>query len=297
MKVKGKEMQMNWNTKITTFLVHRNPLNIEKTILAMVVVLCLTNSQIMAQIEFKDGQTYNIDYQIKDDVWVDHQASGMETTINLLDGGETYDLIGYKNSHLNISGGMIGGDLLAWHDSQINISGGTIDGRLAALDNSQVDIFGGTIYFLVASYTSQVDIFGGTIGGSLLVWHDSQINISGGTIDGDLAALDNSQVDIFGGTIGGDLFLNNNSILTINGLDFAVDGQTFGYGELSSILNDSYWNEPSRHLTGRLANGDLFDNDFYIGYNASIVLVSEPVPEPATIFLLSLGMLFLRRKK
>ncbi len=83
-------------------------------------------------------------------------------------------------------------------------------------------------------------------------------------------------------------------MIQIFGFDFAVDGQPFGYGELSSILGGWPSDEPLRHLTGTLLSGELFDNDFRIGYDAKIVLI----PEPASAVILGLGSLFfaLRRR-
>ena len=81
-------------------------------------------------------------------------------------------------------------------------------------------------------------------------------------------------------------------IMTIYGLDFAVDGQSVGYGELTSIFGGRNSNEPYRHLTGTLFSSESIANDFRIGDNAKIVLV----PEPATLFLLGLGAVMLRRK-
>ena len=66
-----------------------------------------------------------------------------------------------------------------------------------------------------------------------------------------------------------------------------------GYGELASIFGGKYQDEPLRHLTGMLNSGDLLDNDFYIGYDAKIVLA----PEPATLLLVGLGGLMFRRRK
>ena len=85
----------------------------------------------------------------------------------------------------------------------------------------------------------------------------------------------------------------DDSVITFVGSDFAVDGEAFGYGELSSIWKMGYWGEPSRHLTGMLAGGGLLDNDFYIGGDASIMLV----PEPGTVLLLGFGAVMLRRRK
>ncbi|MBA7632239.1 hypothetical protein ES703_39782 [subsurface metagenome] len=74
---------------------------------------------------------------------------------------------------------------------------------------------------------------------------------------------------------------------TIIGSDFAVDGQPFGYGELTSIGYNG--NEPNRRLTGVLASGDLLDNNFCIyGDNAKIVLT--PIPAPAGMLLGTIGV-------
>jgi len=91
----------------------------------------------------------------------------------------------------------------------------------------------------------------------------------------------------------GRLLLSQIGTIEIYGFDFAVDGQPFGYGELTSIFGGSYVSETRRHLTGTLLSGELIDNDFYIGGSASIVLT----PEPATVLLLGLGGLALRKRR
>lgn len=211
--------------------------NARTTIWVMAVVLSLASPPLMAWTQFKDGQIHNIDYEINDDVWVDWEAPGMETTINLIYGGNVpfpYELQGYN-------------------DSRINISGGTIAYFLRAFDNSHVYISSGSIYYLYARDNSEVDFSGGSING-LYVW-------------------DNSHVDFSGGTVVWGLYVPHSGVLSIEGSDFAVDGEDVGYGELTSIRGDNYLNEPIRHLTGTLTNGDPLDNDFYIGHDGKIVLV------------------------
>ena len=77
-------------------------------------------------------------------------------------------------------------------------------------------------------------------------------------------------------------------ILTIHGSDFAVDGEPFGYGELTSILGGAHWDEPSRYLTGTLVSGEPIDNGSYIGHDGKIVLV----PAPGAVLLGSIGLGF-----
>jgi hypothetical protein len=119
--------------------------------------------------------------------------------------------------------------------------------------------------------------------------------LAGGSINYSLQGFENSRINIFGGSKGGDLGLLDNSKIRIFGFDFAVDGQSTGYGEITSIYGGSYDNEPRRMLTGTLASGESIINGFQIGHDARIVLI----PEPASAIILGLGGLFfvLRRRQ
>lgn len=262
------------------------------TIWVTVVILCLASSQAMAWTQFKDGQIHNIDYQIDDDVWVDWEAPGMETTVNLLDGGGiSNNLQGFEDSSINILGGSTY-NLWAYNSSEVTMSGGSIGKRLWAYDSSQVTMSGGSIGGDLWAYnSSQVNISGGSISW-LYPYESSQVTMSGGSV-GYLETYGSSQVTLSGGEIGGGLWLGDSATLTIHGLDFAIDGQPFGYGELTSIRGGDYGSEPYRHLTGMLASGDPLSNDFRIGQNAKIILV----PEPATLLLLGLGAMILRKRR
>jgi hypothetical protein len=246
-----------------------------KTMCFVAVVLFLGAHPALGVLEFKDGLTHDINYQIKDDVKVDWQAPGMYTTVNLLTGASVnspYYFRGYGHSRINMLGGSIW-YLYSYDSSQVNMSSGSIGGFLLINDSSQVDISGGYIFGFGSYGSSQVNISGGLIGG---LWTDdfSQVNISGGSIDRDLVLLKQSKIQI-------------------SGRDFEVDGQTVGFGELTSILGGNPYNEPARYLTGTLLSGELINNNFRIGYDARIVLI----PEPATIALLGIGSLFFRKRR
>ncbi len=223
----------------------------------VLVVLFLCACPAPGDIEFKDGKIHNIDYKIGDYVFVDWKFPGMETTVNVLDGAR-------------MSSPYI---MIGFENSRINVRGGSIS-SLASLGSTQVDISGGRVV-LFAQDSSQTNISGGIVSG-LITHHSSQVNISGGSIEGAL-------------------FLANHSIIQIFGYDFAVDGQPFGYGELTSILGGYPHDEPLRHLTGTLLSGEIIDTDFRIGHDARIALI----PEPASALILGLGSLivFLRRKR
>jgi len=293
----------------------------------VVVVLCLSVSQgIAAVMHFNDGQIHDVDYEINDSVWVDYQAPGMKTTLNLLDdgyirgaiahedsiinisGGDALGAEAFDNSIINISGGSIEGDFNIYDSSRITMSGGSIGclwaygsnhitlsgGAIIWLNtrNSQIDISGGAFGWLDA-WSSQVDMSGGSFDLCLGASGYSQVSISGGSIGSYLGVSGYSQVSISGGSIGEELRVFNDGVLIINGRDFALDGQLFGYGELTSTLGGSYADESRRRLTGTLASGELLDNDFRIGNDARIVLI----PEPASVVMLGLGAVALVRRR
>jgi hypothetical protein len=292
------------------------------------VTLFLCPCPAVALIEFKDGLTHDINYQVNDDIRVDYQTPDKHTKVNWLTGGNstTGSLDGYEHSETNLRGGFIdeissfdfsqvdvsGGItrlLQSMDSSQVNISGGRINWELRSYHYSQLNVSGGEIYSLYSYHSSQVDIFGGLIETYLYSNGSSKMNISGGSIRF-LSSFDSSQVDIsggsiyrpysrgssqiniFGGSIGSRLWSSNESTMQIFGYDFAVDGQPFGYGELTSIHRDLPNYEPLRRLTGTLLSGEFINNDFQIGFNGRIILI----PEPATLLLLGLGAVMLRRK-
>jgi hypothetical protein len=279
-----------------------------RTIWLVAVVLFLAACPALGVVEFKDGWTHNIDYAIYDDVWVDYQAPSKYTTVNWLAGAWTQFLIGYGHSKINFRGGSVHW-LSSRDSSQANISGGQIQ-ELDCFDSSQVRISSGFMDGLLSYGSSRVNIYGSGID-NIHSYGSSEVNIHGGWIDNihgcdssriniygggyiyyGLEGYDSSQISITGGSIHGDLKLWGGKI-QISGSDFAVDGQSVGYGELTSILGHWPEDEPLRHLTGKLLSSELINNDFYIGYNARIILI----PEPATMALLGIGLLFLRKRQ
>ncbi len=284
--------------------------------ISMCVMVAVVSSQARGLIQYNDGGTYNISTTVNDDVWVDWEAPEKGTTVNVLSGGNIpspYKLQVFQDSRLNISdgsayhldahdnsqvtvssSGQVKSYLYAYDDSQVIMSGGTINRILHAYDSSQVTMSGGWIGDALISYgNSEVTMSGGVLNNALDSFGSSRVTITGGTIGNDLYTLDSSRVTITGGTIGNDLFLGNDSILTIKGYDFAIDGIPVDFGNISSMLGGHFDNEPYRRLTGTLLSGDALNNQFRIGNTAQITLI----PEPATLLMLSLGGLMLRKRK
>ncbi len=205
--------------------------------------------------------------------------------------GTVWQLYSFDASQVYVSGGSMK-ELVSLGSSQFNISGGSVD-SLGSNESSQVNMSGGSIHYLQGGGSSKVDISAGSIDGAICSVDSGQVNIYGGSIEY-IQSHHSSQVNVYGGTIGGgNLALLDQSLVQIFGYDFAVDGQPFGYGELTSIFGGDIYYEPLRHLTGTLLSSELIDNDFYIGHDAKIVLV----PEPTTLLLLGLGGLALRKRR
>lgn len=232
------------------------------TIWVTVLVLSLVTPQIMGRVVFDDGQIHNIDYEINDEVFVDLAAPEMYTTVNLLPGGNIYYC------------------LEAYNNSRVNIYGGRIGEALGADDSSQINISGGSIQYLDAEDSSEV-------------------TISGGFIEQNLYSIESSHVTVTGGSIGYEIIAGipthphyghyfDESIITFVGSNFAINGQSVNYGWYS------VFDYPSGGiLTGTLANEVTLNNPFFVREGSSIVLV----PEPATILLLGLGAMMLRKKR
>ena len=138
---------------------------------------------------------------------------------------------------------------------------------------------------------SHANISGGSIGFVLHTYEYSQATISGGSIAYDLNTSDDSEVFVSGGLIGDNIDVRDNSKVSIFGSNFEIDGAPVGYGEITTGTIDEF-GKLTGTLTGILQVGDSLNNVFYIEPDASIFLV----PEPATLLLLSLGALVLRRK-
>ena len=281
--------------------------NRQKSVFAklfLIVAILLTAEKVQAKDFYSDGTIQEGDYYEFVDTW-------NNATVNMT-GGEVTFLLTNEYSTLNMSGGQ------AWllrslENSVINFNGGTVTKDFSCRDNSTLNFNGGqytgmslwageygTINFisgqnndyLVAAGNATINFFGGQAN-ALSASEYGTTNLIGGQVSSHIYADGYSTINIYGGLIGDDLKLLQESTIKIFGYDFAVDGIPFGYGELTSISGGEYWDESYRSLTGTLLSGESINNDFRIGHDARIILI----PEPATVLLLGLGGLFLKRRR
>ena len=159
-----------------------------------------------------------------------------------------------------VADGVARSVVLLYDNSIFNIAGGRVDSFIYAYNNGQVNVSDGNIW------------------SSLSACNNTVLTISGGWIEV-VELFDDNQTLMTGGSIGETVDVFDDSILTIEGTGF-----NYPYGTIA---------DPEGILTGTFFNGDPIDIGFYVHDNASIVLV----PEPATLLLLGLGGLILRRRK
>ena len=105
----------------------------------------------------------------------------------------------------------------------------------------------------------------------------------------------NSEAFVSNSNIEQGVGLSDDSILTLFGYDFAINGKDTEYEEIFSLLGEDLSLEPTRILSGTWLSGELFEFDFKIGNNASIIL--SAVPLPGAIWLLGSGLAFLVIRK
>lgn len=278
---------------------------------AVVLIVYFACPKAGVGVDFDDGGVHNIDYKISELVRVDYHSPGMGTKVNLFDGaviGHPYSssLWAWEDSLVNVFGGLFKNKIAGFNNSQIIVSGGTVETDLEAHDNAKVIFSGGWVKDDLISYgKSHVTINGGWLDESLRMYDYSHVTISGGTLEGCRVQTHNdSQLIITGGLVSANIQTYDNSEAFISGGQigetfYLYDLEVYGFSTITiqgSGFNYDYGSIPdfSGLLTGTLADGGPISTNFRrMSDKANIILI----PEPATLFLLGLGAVMLRRKR
>lgn len=136
--------------------------------------------------------------------------------------------------------------------------------------------------------TSIANVYGGIIGDDLYGYDSSVVSVFGGVISDDIRALGTSRINLRGGTITDSVGAREYSVVTIYGTGF-----NYAYGTITDATGT---------ITGYLADGTPLNSPFDRGTgNTGTIILAEPVPEPSTCALFSLGIgglaLWKRRQK
>jgi hypothetical protein len=169
-------------------------------------------------------------------------------------------------------------DIDFYHDATIEDGDlyGIVDVYDTPPDTTTVDMFGGSLITLRAKDSSIVNIYDGEIVGSIESHNLSTVNIYGGAVTLEfLGVSDTSTLNIYGG----DLLVGNSP----------------GFSESSTVNIYGYdFNYGSNQLTGFLSDGSPFIfNELLFDKYSHMNLI----PEPASVLLLSLSIIFLRKRK
>ena len=180
------------------------------------------------------------------------------TTVDMT-GGIVNEIACFDASALNVLAGQIGSNLTASEQSTINIYGGSLD-HMSSYDISTINLSGNsTVYSISALRTSIFNMYGGTT--TYLGAVDSSVlNLHGGAIINYLNVIDSSMVNVFG----------YNLVKTST-------GGTYGYGQVTG-----FW-QNDLPFTINLAGSGTYSR-------------VNLIPEPSTIFLLSLGIFCIRKR-
>lgn len=148
------------------------------------------------------------------------------------------------------------------NDATLGMTGGKVE-HLHTSDSSTLNLFDGMVSWLIASDTSTMYIYGGLTEHALILERESTVNLFGGTIGEGVRISGSARVNIYG-----------------YGFEFLADG---GTGGISGLLS-GYWLD---HTPFTIRFKDL--SKPFPGTQIQLI------PEPATLLLLSLGGLVVKK--
>jgi len=219
-----------------------------------------------------------------------------------------YDYIALHDSAtVTMTGGRIAVCFDAYDTSAFNFQDGVVDSTLQFHGSSTVTMTNGTTHGSFNMYDdSELNINGGTLllGNVIALYGSSTATMTGGALDvSGFNMYDNSILNISGGILNGThISIGNSNILNLSGGNFGTGNETPWiyskniiniYGRDLSIV--PYYTQTDSFVSGHWADDTAFG--FILGraqiYNPQIVF--HEIPEPATMFLLLIGITGVRR--
>ena len=212
-------------------------------------------------------------------------------TMNLL--GSSFEDVELRNlAKFNIGDGLFEGRITAWDSSTTNINGGQVQqGRLMANQYTVTNIYAGNVAwneFRIGDYAVG-NIYGGNISfdGLFSLQSFGVLNIFGGQIthgtSSYIAVNDFATLNIYGGgsaILSNDFYLSDNAKINVYYSSYIRYKPQDPYSPIIAY----YLSDGSEFLPNQFTYDELSKINF------------QYIPEPATLCLLALGGLFLRRK-
>jgi len=151
-----------------------------RSIVLLMMVLCLGASSAKAALTLNDGGIHDVDYFVSGDINILDGPGSTSTTLNLLTGSEVENnVLAKQNSRVNLYDGLINNNLLSQNNTSANVYGGEIFGIFAHFDYTSTNVYGGYINKLEAKGHSLVNVYDGSMDG-IEALKDSTLNIYGG---------------------------------------------------------------------------------------------------------------------
>jgi hypothetical protein len=220
-----------------------------------------------------------------------------------MEGGATGQYFEMAGSILNMSGGSLGEASSAFAGSTLHMSGGNIGERFDAFAGSTVHVSGGSIGSdFTAHEGSVMHVTGGNIGNGFEAKAGSVTSISGGSI-GSRFLASGGDVTISGGFLGDQFQVTPNSTVELIGIEFYLDGVLLDLpSNLPTLVSTR---GPTSVLSGRLADGSLFDLDLnpssqsqgdYVASSAQLLVILVPEPSSTTFILIAWSAVCVRKR-